>query len=153
MFVKYRFLILTVVVCLALPWPISSFIDDLQSGDWIIYCINRENGHGYWPRYESGWGDTFAYRTLDMSHDRYEYIEGRVGWHLTWFAILDRSQKPAKAYDTYGMEGVHTGGFGRSKVPVKVIKAIEACGLQFSGVWQGPPPWHQQASEAPFSEE
>ncbi len=152
MLMKYRLRILAVILLLGLSWPVASylleaafFLSRYDSDDRVVYCINYENGHGFGdnPSSSKEWDDTFGRPVVLEAGDQLYSIQGNLGHHVTWIAILDKSLQPVKAYETYGAEGDATGAFGRSKIPSDVIKALKTCGIQFAGLWQGPLPWPQ----------
>lgn len=77
--------------------------------------------------------------------NQFVFVNGNLGWHLTWGVLLDTSLQPPHAYETYGAKGDATGAFGRMETPHTLRKAITECGFKWQGLW--PNEWPREAGQ------
>ena len=138
---------------LALAVSAASFsVDDaasqsLREPSEFIECINRANGHLDGIDLEREWDDSFASGMVIDENGPIVQIHGRIGWHVTWAALIDFSGSPVFAFETFGAEGSMTRAFGRHPLNEAMIASFEHCGVPFGGLWNGPIPQRQHFAD------
>ena len=134
---------------LALTVSVASFFPDgaasqsFHGPSEVVDCINRANGHLDGIDLEREWDDSFSSEMLIDEDGPVVQIHGRIGWHVTWAAIIDFGDPPPVAFETFGAEGSLTGSVGRHPLSEAMIASFEQCGVPFGGLWIGPVPQRQ----------
>ncbi|UWR03240.1 hypothetical protein K3740_00565 [Ruegeria conchae] len=106
----------------------------------VVSCTNTVNGH-IEPVAGTPWELTQAVLELPYQHeserldDGFFFVVGRrLGYHVTWIALLDISQSDRVAYEVRDEQaGLWT--FGASLVPPEVISALGECNVRWGGFW------------------
>jgi hypothetical protein len=103
----------------------------------IVYCLNQINSDGVW------WHLRPAH-TLIAHEDRggswsdsYYVITGRLGWHVTWAALVPYGAETPTAYETLGAEGDAGRSRFRLEIPIRIVGSFKRCGVSFGGIYPG----------------
>ncbi len=113
-------------------------------------CINTKNGYPigqYGPAGDGAYANSWGELATDILH-----LHGNVGWHLSWMVFVDLTVEPMIAHETLGIEGDIPGALFRPAVPDKIISALQACGIEFNGIWIKESPLRQPRTPEPPSD-
>jgi hypothetical protein len=130
--------VLALLLCLLAASPIAA-VEDQQAAKAVAACTNSANG---FPDGVRGMPWHLEQAELerwpaDALKPGYAWLEGRrLGWHATWFAVLDFTQETPMAFDGRPKERRHR-TFAARFVPQEVIEALAGCGVSWGGHWQG----------------
>lgn len=146
--------VIVLALVLALPRAYESFLPFNNSaaldlggekpedvGKFVVECLNSHNRLGVWWDFLPA-DFLKAHEDLGGSWSSSHYvISGRLGWHVTWAAIIPlevkiplQKQTPT-AYETFGAENNIDGAFGRTQLPIRILGTLKRCGVLFGGVY------------------
>lgn len=110
-------------------------------GRSIVSCLNQHNRFGVWWDLNSV-EDLRAHQDLGGSWSNSHYvIAGRIGWHVTWAAIVPLEAEAPIAYESFGAEGNMDGAIFRTELPARIVGSLKRCGVTFGGVYPGAIPF------------
>jgi hypothetical protein len=137
-----------IVLVLALPRAYERFLPINNSaalalgaeepeniGKTVVECLNRHNRLGVWWDFLPA-DFLKAHDDLGGSWSSSHYvITGRLGWHVTWAAIIPLETEPPTAFETFGAENNIDGAFGRAELPIRILGTLKRCGVLFGGIY------------------
>ncbi len=94
-------------------------------------CINHHNGFSDYP--EGVVGGHHLHSGLELENPDGALLLGRIGWHLTWAAILDMRGDVPVVFDTFGSEDNGMWVLFREPLPNGMIASFQACGAEYAG--------------------
>ena len=110
-------------------------VEPKNVGKSVVECLNKHNRLGVWWDLLPA-SSLKAHEDLGDSWNSAHYvITGRLGWHVTWAAIIPIKAELPKAYETFGAENNTGGAFGRREMPTRILGTLKRCGVQFGGVY------------------
>ncbi len=109
-------------------------------GKSVVDCLNHYNQLGVWWDLNSA-DHLKAHEDLGGPwSSSYYVISGRLGWHVTWAAIIPLEAEAPTAYETFGAENSMDGALFRRELPIRIVGSLKRCGVTFGGVYPKPLP-------------
>lgn len=110
-------------------------IEPEKVGQSVVECLNQHNHNGVWWDLSSA-DYLRAHEDLGGSWSPSHYvISGRLGWHVTWAAIIPLETEIPIAYETFGAENNMDGALFRTELPIRIVGSLKRCGVVFGGVF------------------
>ncbi|MEO9648648.1 MAG: hypothetical protein ABJ360_21235 [Roseobacter sp.] len=135
--------LVTAMIWVMLALPSSADQNDALTGLW--HCVGQKT-----PERLLNGVRLRPFRIV-LLEKPYAFVEGALGYHLTWGVLFRVSKDGLIAYETYGAKGDITGAFGRMPVPRILRRAIIECGAEWKGLWPDEWPERRPIGGAPVA--